>query len=205
MARTDDGTCDRCGVELRPRQCTAHCKRGGKHCRNDARHDMDVCRMHGGTAPQAIAAAERRREEAEAVRAVHALGLPRDVDPHTALLEELHRTAGLVATYEALVVNDGVGGLVVTTMFGPKPSGWVQELRKERKHLADVAAACVRAGVDAARTQLAEQQGLLLVEVIKGIVGDLGHDPAAPDVREVVGRRLRLVAGPALTPTAAAG
>lgn len=196
MARLPDGTCDRpgCGVHLRPRQCTAHSKRTGKHCQNDAKHHMEVCRHHGGSAPQVIAAAETRRQHAEAVAAVVSLGLPREIDPHAALLEELHRTAGLVSVYEELVVTGGVDGLVVETMFGPKPSGFVEELRKERRHFADVAAACLRAGVEAAQVAIAEEQGKVLADVIGAIMAELGHDVTDEGVRQLVGRHLRLVA-----------
>lgn len=195
MARQPDGTCSKCGIELRPHQCTAHSKRTRKHCGNQALDDMDVCRHHGGRSPQAIAAAERRREEREAQDAAATYGLPRHIEPHVALLEELCRTAGHVAWLGDLIADGDKTTVTTATMFGVKPSVWVELYQRERKHYGDIAAACLRAGVEAAQVALAEQQGRLLVEVIGAIVTELGHDIAAEPVRQVVGRHLRLVAG----------
>ena len=50
------------------------------------------CKLHGGATPTHLKAAQRR----EAERAVALLGLPRDVEPHQALLEEVSRAAGHV-------------------------------------------------------------------------------------------------------------
>src|SRR4051794_4482960 len=51
------------------------------------------CRLHGGCSPSGRKAAGR----AAAVEAVHVYGLPRDIDPHQALRDELSRTNGHVA------------------------------------------------------------------------------------------------------------
>ncbi|QZN85313.1 hypothetical protein [Cellulomonas sp. C5510] len=52
--------------------------------------------MHGGGSPQAQAAGRRRQEEAAAAVAVQTLGLPVDISPTDALLEEVRWTAGHV-------------------------------------------------------------------------------------------------------------
>lgn len=44
-------------------QCTAH-RRDGAQCGSDAMKGTNVCRMHGGSAPQVRAAAQRRLLEA---------------------------------------------------------------------------------------------------------------------------------------------
>lgn len=59
------------------------------------------CRKHGGGSPQARRAAEKRIAEEKAqdimASAVRTLGLPKDIDPGKALLDEIHWTAGHVA------------------------------------------------------------------------------------------------------------
>ncbi len=59
-------------------------------------HGQTVCRKHGGKAPQNLNAAARRLGEAEAKAAVVALGLPVDVSPSDALLDEVRWTSGHV-------------------------------------------------------------------------------------------------------------
>src|SRR6266511_3154403 len=76
------------------RQCTATAKSTGWRCTHRPMRGQRVCRHHGGSAPQAKAAVERRDERDEAERAVQTYGLPRDIAPDEALLEEVHRTAG---------------------------------------------------------------------------------------------------------------
>ena len=53
--------CQQCG-EIHPRGCKGH-KRNGKPCGQPAIKGGVVCRMHGGSAPQVRAAAEKRLDE----------------------------------------------------------------------------------------------------------------------------------------------
>lgn len=59
-------------------------------------HHQRVCYRHGGKAPQNLAAAVRRGQELVAREAVATYGLPVDVSPTEALLEEVRWTAGHV-------------------------------------------------------------------------------------------------------------
>lgn len=61
-----------------PRRCTARTRSGGR-CRSYAVEGMRVCRMHGGSSPQARRAAERRKAEAEATALLELIW-----DPHAA-------------------------------------------------------------------------------------------------------------------------
>lgn len=178
-------------------QCTAH-RRDGTQCHNHAIRGAHVCRMHGGTAPQVQAAARRRLEAEQAAEAVVTFGLPRDVDPHVALLEEVHRTAGHVAWLASKIgdfdsdehlwqMNAGPGGASQVV-----PSVWVDLYSRERAHLARVCKAAVDAGVQERQVRLAEQQGRLLATVIEGVLTDLGVDDH-PGVGAVVRKHLELV------------
>ena len=85
---------EKCGAKLRG-------KDAGKTCANTPAEGAKRCWRHGGKAPQVKAAAEKRVAEAAAretmTKAVRTLGLPIDVDPGKALLDEIHWTAGHVA------------------------------------------------------------------------------------------------------------
>lgn len=178
-------------------QCHAH-RRDGTQCRNHAIRGAHVCRMHGGTAPQTRAAAKRRLDEQKAVEQVRVLGLPRDVDPHIALLEEVHRTAGHVAYLNSMIGDfDSDAELKQYTrdkggLTWEKPAVWVEIYQHERTHLARVCKAALDAGVAERQVRLAEQQGQLLAKVIQGVLSDLGVADH-PGVGPVVRKHLELV------------
>ena len=78
-------------------KCKATAKSTGQRCQAWAMAGSEVCRVHGGRAPQVKAAAKRRLAEQAAQQAVRTLGLPVDISPTEALLEEVRWTAGHVA------------------------------------------------------------------------------------------------------------
>ena len=78
-------------------KCKATAKGTGQRCQAWAMAGSEVCRVHGGRAPQVKAAAARRLAEQAAQQAVRTLGLPVDISPTEALLEEVRWTAGHVA------------------------------------------------------------------------------------------------------------
>ena len=85
-------------------------------------------------------------------------GGPVDVDPITALLEELHRSAGAVRWLELMVQS-----------LAPEQaaqSGWLEVYRQERRHLVDVAGVAVRSGIAERHVALAEKQGALVAALV---------------------------------------
>jgi hypothetical protein len=62
----------------------------------------------------------------------------------------------------------------VTHHAESKQSIWISMYQVERKHLADISTACLKAGIEERRVQLAEQQGQLIADVIRGVLSDLG-------------------------------
>lgn len=150
------------------------------------------CSRHGGAAPSYAAEVERLR----AVKTVEQFGLPKEIDPREALEHELHRTVGHVEWLRLEVAK-----LETEKMVGPvgggqggipewKPNVWINLYGVERDRLVKVAKACVEAGVELRKVELAETQGLLIAFAIKSVLEILGlaKDPRVP---EVVGRVLR--------------
>lgn len=212
-APTDPKPCGKCGQPHA--RCNAHRKSDGEPCTQRPMHGQRVCKVHGGMAGQNRAAATRRLERAEAEAAVVTLGLPVDVSPSDALLEEVRWTAGHVQWLRTKVqeLRDeqastlvwGVTRVVdkqsgeapgVDTTEESAPSIWYELYDRERKHLVTVCTAALRAGVEERRVRLAEAQGEQVAGAIRAILADLGlsADQQAK-VSEVVPRHLRLLAG----------
>jgi hypothetical protein len=186
-------------------RCGANTKRGAV-CNKPAGwgtpYGHGRCKLHDGATPTHLRAAERR----EAERAVAVFGVPREVDPQVALLEEVHRAAGHVAWLGEVVAHLGknkvVHGIVRTVQL---PDGsrtvearaainvWVKLYQEERDRLVRVAKAAIDAGVEERQVRLAEGQAQQLAQVIRAILTDLGHDLGDQRVRQVV--RLRLIEG----------
>ena len=189
--------CDRCGQPHH--RCAGH-KRGGDPCGNWPIRGHDKCRMHVGKKTGPLI--QRRN----AVEAVATYGLPAEVDPQDALLEEVHRTAGHVRWLADLVADIERGDLVwgMTrekdggddrgTTWEAGPNVWLDLYHRERAHLVKVAKAAIDAGIDERRVQMAEAQGEAIVQVLRATLTDLGVE-VTPEVASTVGRHLRAIEG----------
>lgn len=171
-----------------PKDETPQCKataRSGSRCKRRPIAGGTVCSMHGGKAPQVVDAARRRLEERQALLAVETLGLPREVDPHTALLEELHRTAGAVQWLGAVVADldrnelvwgrtrESSGVDTGTTTWDAKPNAYLELWHRERKHLLEVSRTCIAAGIEERRVRIAESAGQQLASVVRAVLDRL--------------------------------
>jgi hypothetical protein len=197
------------------RYCGANKRQGEGTCHRPAGWGTDHpgagrCKLHGGSTPDHKKAAKVEL----ARRAVDTYGLPREVTPDVALLEEVHRTAGHVAWLAEVVAkiehDDLVWGKTeeaektatefsgVDTTYKAVPNIWLTLYQQERKHLAAVAKAAIDAGIAERQVRIAEQQGQMLAKVINRVLDALaltGEQKAR--VPEVVPQILRSISSAA--------
>lgn len=151
------------------------------------------CSSHGGAARQVKAKREQRQMERkvamqlrDALRAAYGDKIP-DMPPADAMLKAVSWTSAEVqVAREQLAETDQA-----SNEHGPLWNRYRQLLRE----LVQFAAAARAAGCDEARVRLAESQGKLLADVIRGILGDLNlTSEQEAMVGVVVPRHLRSVA-----------
>jgi hypothetical protein len=179
--------------EPKPR-CGADRRHGAGPCKRGAGAGTDhpgagKCSWHGGCAPSGRAAAM----EEQARKAVETYGLPRDISPTDALLEEVRYSAGHVAWLRARVAELEAADLVwgvtevadknATEFAGTDVTRaaavnmWLELYHRERRHLLDLVKTAISAGIEERRVRLAEAQGSLMNEVIRRILARLSLTP----------------------------
>lgn len=177
------------------RRCWARAKKSGLQCPHLAMKGQNICHMHGGRAPQNKAKAEGRMVEDRARALVATYGRKIDTTATEALLDEVQWTAGHVAWLrervqeiesEAMVegtdsehplvwgvTKKKTGGDDFGTTSEAAPNVWLKLYQQEREHLVKVCSAAIKAGIEERKIQLAEQQGALVAQAIRAILGDL--------------------------------
>lgn len=200
-------------MEQPPREKCIATNRNGDRCGKWPMKGSKVCRAHGGAAPQVKAAAARRLETAKAEAAAVTFGLPVEVDPHSALLGEVHRAAGVVAWLTLQVRELGAdevvwgrtkeveghssgehGGDYSSTEEGAAVHQWVQLLGQWSDRLVRVAKAAIDAGVSERLVKLEEERGRLIADLLARVIDDPDAG-LSPDQRQglrvVAARHLR--------------
>lgn len=131
--------------------------------------------------------------------AVVTFGLPVDIEPHVALLAEVHRSAGHVQWLGNKIAGfDTDDELTQSDMSGrsEKPAVWVEMYNAERAHLARVCKACIDAGIAERQVQLAEAQADAIIGVIEAVLAATGLDAATlARARDAVPGALRAIGG----------
>lgn len=169
-------------------RCHATAKNSGQQCKQPAIPGGTVCRYHGGGAPQVKAAAARRLLVQGILERAAYFGDLRELDPATALEEELWRTAGHVAW---------LGHLVGVRMAAqPLDERETYELyQTERKHLFEVSKACLSIGIEERRVRVSEQLAERIASFGRGLLEAVGVDPRSDVARSAFRRQLTLIAG----------
>lgn len=168
--------------------CTGH-RSDGSPCRKDPKHEQKVCGSHGGRAPQAIRAANLRIAEREARRCMEAYGRPIETTATEALLNEVCRTAGhveyLAQKVSELEENELIWG-TTRVKEGGQDGGttqeaeahmWLKLYQQERDRLVRVCDVAIRSGIEERYVKLAENQGQMIADAIRAILGDLNLTP----------------------------
>lgn len=105
-------------------------------------------------------------------------GAPLDIGPHEALIQEIQRSASIVAFLEQHLADLDEQGipksqiLAQGTKLGVVPSVWMQLFIEERKHLASVSIAAIKAGVAERKVKIAEQQAAMFALAFMNFMHD---------------------------------
>jgi len=189
VRREGDGTLTKNGHPICGAPRTGRSSSGPGICLNPAGFKTDHpgfghCAYHLGNSRNHQVAAARERALAE----VGTLGEPVVIDPGTALLQEVQRTAGHVAW-----LGKEVKGL--TDLTHATGAALMHLYQRERDHLVRVAKAALDAGIAEREVRLAEAQGRLIVALIVGILGDLAlSQEQYARANELVAMKLRELA-----------
>lgn len=187
-------------------------------CKRPPLNGQDVCQSHGGWAGQNKAAGEQRMAENNAKALAQRWGLPVDVRPTEAVLEQVRIWAGLELFYRQQVENlepeemiwgrtkltegfavvgtgpDATLEAADTAVSEAKPHIWITLHEQASTNVVKFASEAIKAGIEERRVRLAEQQGALVADVIRGILDDLQLTPEQLGrVGTVVPARLRLL------------
>lgn len=160
------------------------------------------CKWHGGASPQAEVTGVVQLARREAV----VMGAPlENLTPEVALLECIRIAGGEVAYASEQIAEldpDEAVGPVTTTrplkwekgaespterVFEEGPPAlhiWIEVRAKAMDRLVKYSEVAIKAGLEERRVRVAEAQGHLMAEAVKGILVDLGvaDDPRAPEV-----------------------
>jgi hypothetical protein len=189
-------TCATCGnVHVK---CSGHRKTNKGPCGMNPADGAEVCRMHGGGAPQVKAAAARRVHDEKVKRALATYGIPvDDGDPEELLLEEVRRTAGHVlwvgskiaeldeealiwgqkqATHQEGTTVEGYVN-VDTTVDAAGLHAWLDVYMKERAHLVKACKTAIDAGIKQRMVEAAELAGERHGEYLQALLGPLNLRP----------------------------
>lgn len=192
-----------------PAACGAR-RRDGEPCTNPPMKGAARCRMHGGAAPQARAAAGRRLATAEWARS---FGEPTaDADPTAVVLDEIRWSAGHVAWLRARVQETEPDALVWGTVSeidrrggqwpgvditqAAKASQWLVLYGSERDRLVRMCEVAHRMGISERQIELAERLGQLVADLLRDVLDDLQlTDDQQQTAALAVPRHLRALAG----------
>lgn len=158
-------------------------RRPGMFCENPAgfktgHQGFGRCVLHGGKTPPG----DKHGKKLMAVAECETFGLPRQVDPHRALLEELWRANGWIHHLHAKLLDEGEAGL----SDDGKPSLTWQLYDQQRQQLAKVAESCARVGVEERLVRVVEARAEQFIVFGQAMMRAMGVDPFGAEARRYV-------------------
>lgn len=156
----------------------------GAYCRHRAGAGTDHigagrCKRHGGATPVLRDKAKREM----AMREVRFFGLPRDIDPHEALLHTVRSAYAMTVWLQAKIQSMDSDRELTQTVWGEEGpskverSVWVELYQDALKDLNKFAKIAVDAGVEERRVQMAERQGQKMTEFMDRVFEQLDVPP----------------------------
>jgi hypothetical protein len=154
--------------------------------------------MHGGRAPQVMAAARTRVVEAEAVRQIRAEGYEAIVNPVDELLSLGAEVTALKNELRARVAALADLEWVTTSKLGVEDvralvSAYERALDRCERTLTNM----LRLDLEARQARIAEREALLIVRLIEGSLETIGASVHAESFRKAFAEQLRLHAASA--------
>ncbi len=181
-------------------QCGARTK-SGNPCKNPRGHHTDHpgfgrCALHGGASPSGTKAAQVQILKHEAAR----LGvLDEGLDPGEALMNALWSAHASLTYYRSLASE-----LESPTHWEKGPGGALKEapapvvvlLHQAEQRVADIATACLRAGLEERRVRIAEREAPVIFEAVQRSLTALGVGDRMPEFRDLFTKYLAEASAP---------
>lgn len=197
--------------------CRAKTRKGGQ-CGRPAGWGTDhvgagACKLHGGATPTGQVHGVVHLARRESV----AMGYPLNIEPHEALLECIRISAGEVQYASERIAEldpSEIVGPVITTRprkqekgaesaverveehEGPALHIWIKVRGHAMDRLVNYSKVAIAAGIEERRVKVAEQQGELLAQAIRGVLAELGVGDR-PEVPGIVRKHLTAISGTA--------
>jgi len=122
----------------------------------------------------------------------------KNIGPHQAILEEIQRTAGIIAWLEDMFAQMRDSGtpeadiMIQYTKLGITTHAWMQLYQQERHHLVQASANAIKCGVAEREVKLKEDMGRILAATMMALIHDreLGLTPGQIQKAPQIVRRL---------------